>query len=37
MMQVKAVENSLDPEVFLLKLNLPRSSGSNDGKKGKEL
>ena len=37
MTQVKAVANSLDPEVFPLKLNLSRSSGSNDGKKGKEL
>ena len=37
MTQMKAVANSLDPEVFPLKLNLSRSSGSNDGKKGKEL
>ena len=33
MTQVKAVANSLDPEVFPLKSGLSRSSGSNDGEK----
>ena len=42
MMQVIAVANSLDPDqtrqkVFRLKLKLPRSSGSNDGKNGQVL
>ena len=42
MMQVIAVENSLDPDqtrqkVFPLKLKLSRSSGSNDGINGKVL